>query len=95
MGTPGDGGLVGKDADDIGPALDLAVETFERVGGVDLGTMLLGKGHVGEDVLLGLVEQGGQLRQLGPDLVGHLAPLGFGGVGMILGKGSGDASQVC
>ena len=52
--------------------------------------MLLGEAHVGEDVLLGLVEQGGELGQLGPDLVGDLAPLGLGGVGMVLGEGGGD-----
>jgi len=28
---PGDGGLVGEDADDLGAALDLAVEALERV----------------------------------------------------------------
>ena len=28
----GDGGLVGEDADDLGAALDLAVEALERVG---------------------------------------------------------------
>jgi hypothetical protein len=40
--------------------------------------MLLGEGHVGEDVLLGLVvEEGGEFEQLGPDLVGDLAPLGL------------------
>jgi len=29
---PGDGGLVGEDPDDVGAALDLAVEALERVG---------------------------------------------------------------
>ena len=37
----GDGGLVGEDADDIGAALDLAVEPFQRIGGVDLGPVIL------------------------------------------------------
>jgi hypothetical protein len=32
----GDGGLVGEDADDLGAALDLAVEALDRVGGVEL-----------------------------------------------------------
>ena len=36
----GDGGLVGEDADDLGAALDLAVEPFERVGGVKLRPVL-------------------------------------------------------
>jgi hypothetical protein len=60
---------------------------------VDLGAVLLGKSHVGEDVLLGLVEQDSQLGQLGADLVGDLAPLGLGGVGMILGKRGGDEGR--
>ena len=55
--------------------------------------MLLGKGHVGENVLLGLVQERGELGQLGADLVGDLAPLGLGGVGMILGEGGGDEGR--
>jgi hypothetical protein len=31
---PGDAGLIGEDADDIGAALDLLVEAFERIGAV-------------------------------------------------------------
>ncbi len=46
--------------------------------------------HVGEHVRLGLVEEGGELGQLGAHLVGDLAPLGAGGVGMILREGGGD-----
>jgi hypothetical protein len=57
---------------------------------VNFGAVLLGEAHVGEDVRLGLVEQGGELGQLGPDLVGDLAALRFGGVGMILGERGGD-----
>jgi hypothetical protein len=34
----GDGGLVWKDADDIGAALDLAVEAIDRVCRVQLGS---------------------------------------------------------
>ncbi len=33
-----DGVLVGKDADDIGPALDLLVEPLQGIGRVDLGS---------------------------------------------------------
>ena len=32
-----DRGLVGEDADDVGPALDLLVQALQRVGGVQLG----------------------------------------------------------
>jgi hypothetical protein len=52
--------------------------------------VLLGEGHVGEDVRLGLVEERGELGQLGPDLVGDLAPLRLGGIGGVLGEGGGD-----
>lgn len=69
----------------LGAALDLAVEAFERVGGMDLGAVLLGKGHVGQHVLLGAVEQSAELGQLGADLICDLAPLGAGGAGVLLG----------
>jgi hypothetical protein len=36
--TP-DGGFVGEDADDLGAPLDLAVQPFDRIGGVQLGPM--------------------------------------------------------
>ena len=49
--------------------------------------MLSGKGHEGEDVDLGLVEEGGELGQLGAQLVGDLTPLLAGGVGRALGEG--------
>jgi hypothetical protein len=35
-----DGVLVGKNADDIGAPLDLAIDAFERVGGVQLDAVL-------------------------------------------------------
>jgi hypothetical protein len=41
------------------------------------------KGHVGENVGFGLVHQGVKLWNLGPQLVGDLAPLGFGGLGVV------------
>ena len=37
---PGDGGLVREDADDIGAALDLLVQSFQRVSRMELGTGL-------------------------------------------------------
>ena len=82
--------LVGEDADDLGAALDLAVEALDRVGRVQLGPVLLREAHVGEHVGLGLVHQRGELRDLGAELVGDLAPLGPGGVGVVLGEGGGD-----
>ena len=38
-----------------------------------------GEGHVSQYVGLGLVRVGGELGQLGPQLVGDAAPLGLGG----------------
>ena len=49
--------------------------------------------HVGEHVLLRRVQQGGELGQLGANLVGDLAPLRPGGVGMILSEGGGDEGR--
>lgn len=70
-----DGILVGEDADHFGPPFDLAVEAFDRVGGVQLGPVLRGERHVDEHVGLGLVEESGKLGQLGTELIGDLAPL--------------------
>jgi hypothetical protein len=73
-----DGVVVREDADHFCPALDPAVEALDRVRAVQLGAMLLGEGHVGQHVGLGMVHDGGELRHLGPDLIGHAAPLGAG-----------------
>ena len=40
---PGDAGLVGKDADDIGAPLDLFVEAFQRIGECNLVRCWAGK----------------------------------------------------
>ena len=55
---------------------DLAVEAFDRIGGMQLGPMLSEERHVGEHVGFGLVEEAGKLGQLGAKLIGDLAPLG-------------------
>ena len=77
-------------ADDIGAPLDLAMKAFERVGRMQLGAMCRREVHVGENVVLGLVHEGRELRRLGPELVGDLAPLGARGPGVLLGEGGGD-----
>src|SRR4051794_19468025 len=71
--------VIWKDADDLGPALDLAVETLNWIRAVQFGAMLLGEGHVGQHVGFGLIHDGGELRHLEPDLISHAAPLGAGG----------------
>jgi hypothetical protein len=57
---PDHGAFVGEDADDIGAAFDFAVETLERIGGMDFRPVLAGEVHIGEDVGFGLVEQAGE-----------------------------------
>ena len=42
--------VVGEDTDHVGPALDLTVETLDRIRAVELGPVLLGEGHVGQHV---------------------------------------------
>ena len=50
----------------------------------------LGKAHEGQNIGFGLIHQGGKLGDLGPELIGHLAPLGAGHFGILLGEGGGD-----
>jgi hypothetical protein len=54
-----------KHAHHLGAPLDLAVEAFDRIGAVQLGAVLGRKGHVGQDVGFGIVQEGGELAQLG------------------------------
>ena len=60
-----DGGIVGEDADDVGPALDLLVDALQEVGGVDFGAVVPGEGHEGEHVGLGLVHEPGEGLEAG------------------------------
>jgi len=71
---PGNGGLVGEDADDLGAPLDLAVQPLERVRGLKLRAALRWKGRLGEHVRLRLVHEFGQFRHLRPELVGDATP---------------------
>jgi hypothetical protein len=84
---------LGKDADDLGTALDLAVQPFERIGGMELGAMLSGEVHVGEHVGRGFVHQRRELWDLGPELIGDAAPLLLGRLGVVLGEGGGDEGR--
>ena len=73
-------------ADHLGAPLDLAVDALARIGSWR-------EAHVGEDVLLGLVQKGGELGQPGAHLIGHLAPRGLGGAGVVLSKRGGDEGR--
>jgi hypothetical protein len=66
--------LAREDADHIGPPLDLLVEALERIGGVQLGPVPDGEGHVGQHVVLALVHEAGELGPAGAELIGHLPP---------------------
>ena len=77
----GDRVFVRKDANDVCPALHLPVQPFERIGRVQLGAVLRGKGDVGEHVRLGVVHAGAQLGPACAQLVGDVPPgLDRGGV---------------
>ncbi len=89
----GDGGFVREDADDLGASLDLAIETFERIGGVELGSVLGREAHVGEHVRLGVIHQDGELWQLGPELISDATPLSLCQFGIVLGEGRGDEGR--
>jgi hypothetical protein len=56
--------VVGEDADDVGAAADLLVEALERVGRAQLRPVRRRERVEGEDVLLGVFEQRGDLGQL-------------------------------
>jgi hypothetical protein len=52
--------------------------------------VILGEAHKCEHVGLGRVHQHRQLGDLGPELIGNLAPLQAGHFGVLLGKGGGN-----
>ena len=85
--------LVGEDADDPGAPLDLGMEPLDRVCRVELAAVLPGEGHAGEDVVLGVVHEGGEPGRLGSELVGDRAPLGVCRLGVVLGEGGGDKAE--
>ena len=83
-----DGSLVR--ADDIGAPFDLLVQALQGIGGVQLGSEFLGEGHERQHVGLGNVHESSKLLDLGPEIIGNLAPLQDGGVVIRLRKGGAD-----
>jgi hypothetical protein len=61
---PFDGGVVGEHAHDVGAALDLSMEPFERVRGPDLAPVLDRERFEGEKVVAGAGEHLGDVREL-------------------------------
>ena len=86
----GDCGIVRKDADDVGPAFDFAVQPFDGVGRMQLGAVFLREGHVSQHVGLGVIHDRRQPGHLRSDLVGDRPPLGAGGLGGVLREGGCD-----
>ncbi len=55
--------------------LRLIIQSLNRVRAVQLGPVLLRKGHVCEDIFLRAVHKAGEFRHFRPDLIGDVAPL--------------------
>ena len=57
----GDGFLVWEDAHHLGAALDLAIEPFDWIGGVQLRAMGCREGHVSQHIGFGFIHEDGKL----------------------------------
>ena len=57
---------------------------------MDFGSVVLGKGHEGEHIVLGLIHQLGEIFEPWPERIGDLAPLGDGGLVVVLDEGGAD-----
>jgi len=79
-----DGGVVGKDPDDVGASLEFAVQAFDRVVGPDLGPVRGRERGVGEQVGLHLLEPVGDGGRVGAELIDDCTQLQrrCGGVGL-------------
>src|SRR5512143_3733853 len=64
-----------EDADDIGPPLDLLIEALQWVGGVQLGSVLAGEGHVGEHVGFAVDDESGELWPAGASWASDITSL--------------------
>lgn len=64
-------------ADDVGTPLHLAVHPFQWIRRSDLGPVLAGEGHIGQDVVAGGVHQGAQLWLLLAERIRDDVPLLF------------------
>ena len=88
-----DRGFVRKNADHVDAPLDLAVQSLDRISGMDLGAVLGWKVREGQHIGLRVVHQGCQFRYARPRLVGDLAPLLACGGGIVLSKGGADPGR--
>jgi hypothetical protein len=88
-----DGVFVGEDAHDVGAPLDFAIETFERIDGVDFRPMIFREAHEGQHIGLCFVHERGALRHFGTQLIGDLSPLRPGRFGVVLDEGRADEGR--
>lgn len=88
-----DGGLVEEFADDIAAPLDLVIEPWDGVGGVQLGGCAAKKVQGGQHVLIDGIQEGGDLGPLRTEITCDGAPLGLHGRGVLLGVGGGDPGR--
>ena len=77
-------GFIREDADDIGAAFNFLIQALYRVCRVQLATVGLRIVHIGEHVMFGLVEQGGDLAKARAELIGNVAPGLSGGLAIRL-----------
>lgn len=84
------GGFVRKDANHIGPPFHLAVQSFECVRAVQLGSMLARNVEVGEHLMLGLLHHPFEFREARDQLVGDDAPLRMRGFRRVLCENGAD-----
>lgn len=87
---PDDGVSVGEDADDVGSSSDLFVESLEGVVGPDLAPVSHREEPESQDVISGLVEESGGVREVGGELVDDKGVLFEDGVGIGLGEDGSD-----
>lgn len=72
------GFVVGENANYIGAALHLGIQSLQWIGAVDLDAVGLRKAHEGQDLVLSVVHHGGEFGKLRPQLVRHGALLRAG-----------------
>jgi len=81
-----DGLAVREDPDHVGAPLDLLVHVFQRIDAVQLRALAFVEGHVGQQIVLGLVHQLGHVTEPVAQAVSDLAPAGMGLVAVGLGE---------
>lgn len=93
-----DRGVVGKDADDTGAALDFFVDPLQQVCAPDLAPVVIGEVPESQHVLFGLVHErsglGEAFRQRGRQIIPARLDLLSGFLGEHTAQGSGDHALV-